>query len=787
MRFKLALCAALLLHLLPSESLLADTILNPAGDRVIQFRPAGISSKAAPHSQISEADALLIADAFLAENGAQAGLVSPFTQLKHIETRQDDLGLTHVIYHQEHQGLPILGAEVRVHINQVGEVYFASPTVVVDLPASTTPSFSGDDLRRIAEESARELLPAFAEVEASIDSPALVLRSLGLSQNGIADDTRLAWEFHVQFPRCAHGECPVLGAYVSIDARTAEVLFAVHDFKGLDRRVYDCALQPDDGSCGLDLPGINGYIHGRSEGQPARGPHNIPGMLQFGSTDVDSMYVHAGAIHSFVQTKYNLNGANNQGGTRTLVAETNESRYYVHYDYYPQVCPHSALIGPTNSIALCVGDASHEDIIGHEYGHAILKWAFTSGGVPFGPDFYDVETRALEESHSDVLGEAFEFDQTGMTDWMSGSLIGYNPPWRNLANPNDLIGDWGARYAARFYDQWFNCDTSINTAGFYQNSTVYSHAFYLAAEGNQFNGCEIQGQGMEFAHQVYHRAWKTYFSSSQNFNTADDRILQACNDLYSPTACGELAKALQAVEADQVGICDDPLGALGESAPPCAESHGGDLETVRSDTSPDSTFQVSESVWASLANGTPGRTVDFALLPHNPARPIWDDLAGQALEQSSGTLDSTGALFVYFFTPSVEDTFDVIVDGNRDGYYQPWADETATIVVSGVATDVEAGTVPTARLLQSVRPNPFNPTTTFSLRLAETTRLRLTVFTSVGRQVRTLVEENALPPGSYSYEWDGRDNSGNPVASGIYLYRIESMRGNELGKVTLVR
>ncbi len=793
MRLKLVLCVALLLSLLLTENAFAENQLSRTGDRVILFKPAGVSSQAASQGMTGKLEARSIADAFLAENETRDGLVSPSTQLTHMETRQDDLGLSHVIYKQEHHGVSVRSSGCRVHINQVGEIYFASAEIVRDLPSSVFPVISERAAMQTAEKAAREILPAFADVSASIARPRLEILPEGGPSHS---EARLSWEVHVTFTKCNGDDCPRLGAWVGVDAVSGEVQYAVHDFHGLDRKVYDCSKEPNDVTCYIDSPGISGYVHGRSELEPVRGPHNNPAVPQFGSTDVDYAFDITAQMHNFVQTKFGLNGANNLGGTRNELGNQHLTVLTVHGEGWDgnqaNYCPGSAYLTTLYSMRFCHGEIIN-DAVGHEYGHALAEWSFTTpaGDQANGIDNLKPSTRALSESHSDIMGEAFDFDQTGSADWIAGT--GSNGlPWRDLTNPHEFVNDGGKRFAQRLYDEYFTCG-GVGSGDYYSQSTVYSHAMYLASEGGEMNGCEIVGQGMEFVTQIYHRAWRTYFSRGQSFDGAYTMFMQSCNDLYDSTACAEFDKALQAVEANQAeapyggGLCDDPQGALGEQAPPCAVSHGGDLATTQSDASPDSAFQVSESVWISLANGTAGRTVDFALLPHNPSRPIWDDLAGQALEQSSGTLDSTGALFVYFFTPSVEDTFDVIVDGNQDGYYQPWADETATIVVSGVATDVEAGSVPTARLLQSVRPNPFNPTTTFSLRLAETTRLRLTVFTSVGRQVRTLVEENALPPGSYSYDWDGQDNSGKPVASGIYLYRIESARGNELGKVTLVR
>ncbi len=68
-------------------------------------------------------------------------------------------------------------------------------------------------------------------------------------------------------------------------------------------------------------------------------------------------------------------------------------------------------------------------------------------------------------------------------------------------------------------------------------------------------------------------------------------------------------------------------------------------------------------------------------------------------------------------------------------------------------------------------PNPFNPVTTIRFELAQRGRASLRVFSAQGRLVRTLVDE-PLPSGAYQIRWDGRDDAGRGVASGIYFYEL---------------
>ncbi|MCZ6766301.1 MAG: aryl-sulfate sulfotransferase [bacterium] len=68
-------------------------------------------------------------------------------------------------------------------------------------------------------------------------------------------------------------------------------------------------------------------------------------------------------------------------------------------------------------------------------------------------------------------------------------------------------------------------------------------------------------------------------------------------------------------------------------------------------------------------------------------------------------------------------------------------------------------------------PNPFNPKTVISYQLPEAGFVELMVYDAGGRLVRTLVQEN-MPAGAKEVTWDGHDDAGNQVSSGVYFYRL---------------
>jgi len=83
-------------------------------------------------------------------------------------------------------------------------------------------------------------------------------------------------------------------------------------------------------------------------------------------------------------------------------------------------------------------------------------------------------------------------------------------------------------------------------------------------------------------------------------------------------------------------------------------------------------------------------------------------------------------------------------------------------------------------------PNPFNPTTQIGYGLPKDSRVELKVFNIMGQEVTTLV--NGWQKAGYrSVVWDGNDNSGHPVASGVYFYRLKAEEFNFIKKMVLLK
>ncbi|MEK7728248.1 MAG: T9SS type A sorting domain-containing protein, partial [candidate division KSB1 bacterium] len=94
--------------------------------------------------------------------------------------------------------------------------------------------------------------------------------------------------------------------------------------------------------------------------------------------------------------------------------------------------------------------------------------------------------------------------------------------------------------------------------------------------------------------------------------------------------------------------------------------------------------------------------------------------------------------------------------------------------------------VPTVYALEQNYPNPFNPETAIKYQLAKPGHVRLSVFTSLGQEVRRLVDRSQ-GAAFYVQSWDGRDDAGNVMPSGVYFYRLESGNFTAIKKMIMMK
>ncbi len=119
--------------------------------------------------------------------------------------------------------------------------------------------------------------------------------------------------------------------------------------------------------------------------------------------------------------------------------------------------------------------------------------------------------------------------------------------------------------------------------------------------------------------------------------------------------------------------------------------------------------------------------------------------------------------------------------GNGTFCYGPYAQ----LIITDVEY-METGTVPTVFVLAQNYPNPFNAGTAIQFGVPKSGWITLVVYDVLGREIAKLVD-GRLEPGMKSVTWSGTDSHGNPVASGMYLYRLTSGKFVESRKMILLK
>jgi hypothetical protein len=93
---------------------------------------------------------------------------------------------------------------------------------------------------------------------------------------------------------------------------------------------------------------------------------------------------------------------------------------------------------------------------------------------------------------------------------------------------------------------------------------------------------------------------------------------------------------------------------------------------------------------------------------------------------------------------------------------------------------------PLATQLTNCYPNPFNPSTSFEFSLAEPGQVTAEVYNTLGQRIKT-VHNDFMETGIHTFLWDGTDDAGSPVASGVYFLRVQSENYSASRKMLLIK
>jgi hypothetical protein len=123
----------------------------------------------------------------------------------------------------------------------------------------------------------------------------------------------------------------------------------------------------------------------------------------------------------------------------------------------------------------------------------------------------------------------------------------------------------------------------------------------------------------------------------------------------------------------------------------------------------------------------------------------------------------------------------------NDMGWKPTCENEDMVARRAPVADAGAENLPNRFALESNYPNPFNPSTAIRYSLGTDATVTLEVFNILGQSVRTLVRAELQAAGSYEITWDGTGKSGQPLGSGVYLYRLRADDFVETRKMIMLK
>jgi photosystem II stability/assembly factor-like uncharacterized protein len=195
--------------------------------------------------------------------------------------------------------------------------------------------------------------------------------------------------------------------------------------------------------------------------------------------------------------------------------------------------------------------------------------------------------------------------------------------------------------------------------------------------------------------------------------------------------------------------------------------------------------------WTAMGSGLPDTTVRvLAVDPLHPqilyagtARGLYTTGPGKARVDTAGSA-GPGTTTPTDTTASAPDT--TSSSSTADTTATAGGDTTDDASDTTRGSEEEHVALPTTTALGQNFPNPFNLQTTIPYQLTTLSIVRLEIFDLQGHQIRAL-KQSLQPPGFYRLVWDGRNDQGQKLASGVYLIRLEAGSYSALRKALLIK
>ncbi len=455
------------------------------------------------------------AHSFLDVYGKLFGLHESRQQLQVMRQLTLEDGRDFVRFQQLHQGIPILGAEMIVQLDQ----------------AKNVRSVQGEML----PESQLNLQPQINSEEAIQSALNLVARNYGYPIEALQSNQPELWVYD-----------PLLLGAAGIPGSQLVWRMEISDIQALDVRelvLVNASLgqvalnfsQIDSLKSRLVYDNENNYTFGL----PGYGPVRVEGDAASGIPDVDRAYEYAGNTYDFYSLYHLRDSIDNKG--MDIVSTVRYCPDSLH-------CPLKNAYWNGSQMVYGDGYAMADDVVAHELTHGVTEHESRL--------FYYMQSGAISEAFSDIWGELVDQAYDGAYDnddpvvrW----LIAEDLPGgsvRNMSNP-PVFND-----PDKMTSSLYRCGTD-DGGGVHHNNGVANKAAYLMVDGGTFNSYSITGIGTQKTIRLWYEVQTNLLTSAADYQDLNSALSLACTNLtgyygITDSDCVEVRKALAAVEMDRL-------------------------------------------------------------------------------------------------------------------------------------------------------------------------------------------------------------------------------------------
>ncbi len=351
---------------------------------------------------------------FLVRYGAAFGLDNPGRDLVAGESRSDHLGMTHLRFTQNYQGLAVFAADLRFHFNAGDQLVAVNGTVVPNLDLDTTPMV---DMIAASDIARRAVAKDHGRTAGDLESapPELMIYRTGLAR-GIPGTDHLVWKMEI-------GDGAGIREDVFIDAHRGVVVDRINGIHEIDRAIYHRTYP----SSALWQEGDTLPFSGAT-------------LTTLQNNEVNDLIDVAGETYDLYSNITNGEWLSYNGNDRQMKSVFEATTF-------DPPCSESINANWNGRTTNFCGGLAVDDVIAHEWTHAYTD--FTHNLI------YAWQPGALNESFSDIFGEIVDetnghgLDTPDTTRTAGGCSTFFGSPYPHLtvASPASIAGDYEARGA----------------------------------------------------------------------------------------------------------------------------------------------------------------------------------------------------------------------------------------------------------------------------------------------------------------------------------------------------